>query len=101
MRVINFKTNDHPADALYHFDKIVKIIGYIKLRNCMFIKNVLARNSLSNFQGTFKLANKMHHYHTRHATNNSVILPITNTVLWNPFDRILSSIFLEYLAESS
>ena len=50
MRTINFKTNDHPADALYHCNKIQKITHYIctiiKLLNCMFIKNILARDCL-------------------------------------------------------
>ena len=43
----------------------------------MFVKNALARNCLSNFQGTLKLANNMHQHHTMHeavAANNSVIL---------------------------
>ena len=74
MRIINFKTNDHPVDAFYHCNKIPKVTDYIKLLNRMFVKNVLARNCLSIFQGTFKLANNMHHHHTRHAANNSVIL---------------------------
>ena len=46
---INFKPNDHSADALYHSNKILKITDYIKLLNCMFVKNVLARDCLSNF----------------------------------------------------
>ena len=79
MRIINFKTNDHPADSLYHFNKILKITDYTKLLNCMFVKNVLARDCLSNFQGTFKLANNMHQHHTRHAANNSVILKQSKT----------------------
>ena len=67
--------NDHPADELYHCKKILKITDYIKLLSCMFVKNVFARNCLSNFQGTFKLANNMYHqHHTRHAANNFVIL---------------------------
>ena len=37
MRIINFKTNNHPADALYHCNKILKITDYIKLFNCMFV----------------------------------------------------------------
>ena len=88
MRVINFKTNDYPADKVYHCNKILKIRDYIKLLNCMFVKNILARNCLSNFRGTFKLSNNMHQHHTKHAANNSVILKQSKTVLWNPFNRI-------------
>ena len=45
----------HPADALYHSNRTLKIMDYIKILNCMFVKNVLPRhfNLLSNFQGTF------------------------------------------------
>ena len=49
MRIINFKTSDHPADELYNCNKILKVTDYIKLLNCMFVKNVLARNYFSNF----------------------------------------------------
>ena len=49
MTIINFKTNDHPADELHHCNKILKVTGYIKLLNCIFVKNVVARNYLSNF----------------------------------------------------
>ena len=54
MRLINFEPNDHPADALYHSNKILKVTDYIKLLSCLFVKNILARHCLSNFQGTFR-----------------------------------------------
>ena len=98
MRILNFKTNDYPTDELYHCNKILKITDYIKLLNCMFVKNALARNCLSNFQGTLKLANNMHQHHTRHeavAANNSVILKQPQT----QFYRIHYSI--EYQAASN
>ena len=44
MRRINFKPYDKPADALFHSNKILKITDYIKLFNCIFVKNVLARD---------------------------------------------------------
>ena len=49
IRIINFKPNDHPTDAHYHSNKILKFTDYIKLLNCMFVKNVLARDCLSSF----------------------------------------------------
>ena len=45
----------------------------------MFVKNVLVRDCLSNFRGTFQLANNMHQHRTRHAANNSVILKQSQT----------------------
>ena len=60
MRIINFKSNDHPADALYHCNKILQIINYIKLLNCTFVETVLARYCFSNFRGTFRLENNIH-----------------------------------------
>ena len=35
IKIINFKTNDHPADALYHCNKILKITNCIKLLKCI------------------------------------------------------------------
>ena len=64
---------------MHSCNKILKITDYVKLLNCIFVKNVLARDCLSNFQGTFKLANFMHQHHTRHAANNSVILKQSQT----------------------
>ena len=79
MRIINFNSDDHPADALCHCNKILKIIDYIKLLNCTFEENVLARDCFGNFRRTFKLANNMHQHCTRHAANNSVILKQSQT----------------------
>ena len=82
MRIIYFKTNDRPADKLYHCNKTIKITDYIKLLNCMFVKNVLARNILINFQVTFRLANNMHQYHNRHAAKIYVILKKSQTQIY-------------------
>ena len=61
MRIINFKTNDPPADALYHCHKILKITDYIKLLNCMlekkcinYVLKCIKMYCLSDFEGTFK-----------------------------------------------
>ena len=74
LRIINFKPYDHPADSLYHHNKILKITDYIKLLNCMLVKEILAGHSLSNFQGIFQLAANTHHHNTRHADKNTVAL---------------------------
>ena len=60
--MINLKSIDHPPDALHHSNKILKIIDFIKLLNYMFVKNLLARHCLSNFQGTFRLAIIIHQH---------------------------------------
>ena len=46
MRIISFKPNYDPADAFYHSNKFLNITDYIKLLNCIFVKNVLARHCL-------------------------------------------------------
>ena len=81
-RIINFKPNDYPAHALYHFNKTLKITDYIKLLNCMFVKNVLAKDGISNFRGTCRLANNMDQHCTRHAVENSVILKQSQTYFY-------------------
>ena len=42
MRIISFKPNDHPADGHYHSNKILKIMDYIKLLTCMFVKKCIS-----------------------------------------------------------
>ena len=79
LRIINFKPYDHPVDTIYHSNKILKITDYIKLLNCMFVKEVLSEHSLSNFQGTFKRVNNRHQHRTRHSTKNSIILKQSQT----------------------
>ena len=57
----------------------LKITDHIKLLNCIFVKNVLPRNCLSNLQGDFRLANNIRQHSTRHVANNSVILNQSQT----------------------
>ena len=49
-RIINFKPINHPMLELYKNDKILKLQDYIKLLNCMFVKDVLAGNHIPVFE---------------------------------------------------
>ena len=66
-KIVRWKPNYCPTDAqLYHSSKILKIADYIKLLNCTFVKNILATDYLSNFQGTSRSSKKhasaLHNY---------------------------------------
>ena len=111
LRIINFKPFDHPADPLYHSNKILKITDYIKLLNCMFVKDVLSGNCLSNFEGTFKLATNIHQHRTRHSTNNAVTLKHSQTQIYGiqsiehqaatSWNALQNAINMDLLRESS
>ena len=53
---------------MYHNNKILKIADYIKLLNCLFVKNILSKNHLPIFENFFKKASETRSYSTRHAT---------------------------------
>ena len=73
MRIVNRKPDDRTADArLYHSNKIQKITDYIKLLNCTFVKNILARDCLSNFRVAFRLPKK--HASASHNPKNTVFM---------------------------
>ena len=39
LRIINFKPKSYPVSELYKSNEILKLTDYIKLLNCMFVKN--------------------------------------------------------------
>ena len=74
-RIINFKPKNHPVSELYKSKKILKLTDYIKLVNCMFVKNTLSANQIPMFNNFFKKTNEIHGYNTRHTSRNTVELP--------------------------
>ena len=85
IRIINFKDKNHPANELYHDNKILKIFDYIKLSNCLFVRKILSDDHLSIFKNTFKKSNETHSHSTRHATRNSVTVPHPQTDHYGKF----------------
>ena len=53
LKIINFKPINHPVLELYKNNKILKLQDYIKLLNCMFVKDVLAENYIPAFENVF------------------------------------------------
>ena len=39
--IINFRTNNYDVGELYKNDKLLRISDYIKLLNCLFVRDVL------------------------------------------------------------
>ena len=63
LRIINFKNNEYNVNELYKTNKILKIADYIKLLNCLFVRDVITQSTIPQFQ-----------QNTRHATQNTVTL---------------------------
>ena len=72
MRIINFKNNEYSVNELYKTNKIIKIPDYIKLLNCLFVRNVIAQSPIPPFQDFFIQMRHTHQHNTRHATQNTV-----------------------------
>ena len=54
-------------------------MDYLKLSNCLFVKDVLTENSLKIFSEYFERSENQHNHQTRHATRNCVKLNNVNT----------------------
>ena len=48
--IINFKANNYNIGELYKNHKILRISGYIKLLNCLFVGDVLNNLPITPFQ---------------------------------------------------
>ena len=53
VRIINFRVNNHGVGELYKNDKILRISDYIKLINCLIVRNVLRNSSIPSSQKFF------------------------------------------------
>ena len=73
LRIINFKPINHPVLELYK-NKILKLQDYIKLLNCMFVKDVLVGNHIPVFENVFMKTGETHRHRTRHSLRNTVVL---------------------------
>ena len=60
---------------LYKTNKILKLQDYIKLLNCMFVKDVLAGNQMPVFKNVFMKTSETHRHRSRYSLRNTVVLP--------------------------
>ena len=63
----------------YKNDQILKISGYIRMLNCLFVRDALTKLTIPPFQNYFNKSEHLHHHSTRHAKQNSVILTQRST----------------------
>ena len=61
-------------NELYKTNKILKIADYIKLLNCLFVRDVIAQSTIAPLQQFFIQMRDTHQHNTRHATQNTVTL---------------------------
>ena len=84
MRIINFKNNEYNVNELYKTNKILKIADYIKLLNCLFVRDVIAQSTIPPFQEFFIQMRDTHQHNTRHARQNTVTLNQYKTAFYGP-----------------
>ena len=53
LRIINFKNNEYNVNELYKTNEILKIVDYIKLLNCLFVRAVIAQSRIPLLQEFF------------------------------------------------
>ena len=75
LRIINFKPKNHPVSELYKSNEILKLTDYIKLLNCMFVKDTLSADQIPILNNFFKKTNEIHRHSTRHTFRKTVELP--------------------------
>ena len=75
LRIVNFKPKNHPVSELYKSNEILKLTDYIKLLNCMFVKDTLSANQIPILNNFFKKNNEIHRHNTRRTSRNTVELP--------------------------
>ena len=66
--------NIYNVNEFYKTNKILKIADYIKLLNCLFVRDVIAQSTIPPFQELFIQMRDKHQHNTRHATQNTVTL---------------------------
>ena len=64
---------------LYKNNKILKLQDYIKLLNCIFVKDALAGNHIPVFKKVFMKTSETRRHRTRHSLKNTVVLPQAKT----------------------
>ena len=100
LRIINFKPKSYPVSELYKSNEILKLTDYIKLLNCLFVKNTLSANQIPIFNNSFKKTNEIHSHNTRHTSRNTVEQTMTESygrysacfqavTTWNNLQNIL------------
>ena len=81
IRIINFKQKNYPVAELYKNSRILKLSDYIKLLNCMFVRETLTATQIPAFKNYFKKAKESHRHNTRHTSKDTVeiLQPTTET----------------------
>ena len=76
--IINFRTNNYDVGEFYKNDKLLRNSDYIKLLNCLFVRDVLTNFRIPPFQKYFIKPENLNQYNTRNAKKHSVILTQRN-----------------------
>ena len=79
IRIIKFKLFNYSVCELCKSSEILILPDYIKLLNCIFVKEILNETHNPMFNDSFKKDNETHSHATRQTTRNSIPLPQPST----------------------
>lgn len=100
MRIINFKEFDADCNPLYKDMKILKLMDFIALQNCLFVHDFFDNRLPACFDNYFKRIRDIHSYPTLNSELGCLSIPIVSTTryglnsityrcvdIWNRFSR--------------
>ena len=79
LRVINFKEHNAHSSALFHYSKIIKVTGKVKIENCLFINKYTTNKLPSVFTDWFTFSSMSHNYQTLFTSKGSFQIPSLQT----------------------
>ena len=85
LRIVNFKNNEYNVNELYKTNKILKIADYIKLLNCLFVRDIITQSTIPPLQEFFIQMRNTHQHNNRHATQNTVTLIQYKTAFYGAY----------------
>ena len=65
LRIRNFKINEYNVNELYKTKTTLKILSYMKLLNCLFVRDIIAQSTIPPFQEIFIQMRGTHQHNTR------------------------------------
>ena len=98
LRIINFKNNEYNVSELYKTNKILRIADYIKLLNCLFVRDVIAQSTIPPFQDFFIQMRDTHQHNTRQyktAFYGTHSITHQSALMWNQINNEAPSDLLQ------
>ena len=82
IRIINFANYKTSVSPLYKESKILKIGDYVKPQNFLLVLSDVKGQLPTALSNTFTLAQNLHRYNTRGASQHKMVIPAVRTVVY-------------------